>query len=137
MISMSILNGPWAGRSRTFTLSEFGEFICLEFGETADPMALFAAAVHHGWNWETDYSQASDAEQHVWFWADFVARVMRALERGLPVRFLGREYRAESADELEEVAGRLEDDIVESGRLISIDSDDENGVVVGVRGWEV
>lgn len=34
------------------------------------------------------------------------------------------------------VAQQIEDDIVSSGRLIVIDSEDENKLIIGVRGYE-
>lgn len=146
MIKITYLSGPFAGRSREFILGLQGEIICLPPADQAmaspgqfwdlpevDPAELFNAFVGHGWQWRVDYSQATEREKFLWFRAEFVARMVRALTRGLPVKFMGREYRAQSSAEVLEVAQRLEDDIVSSGRMITIDSDDEHGLVVGAE----
>lgn len=100
-----------------------------------EPVDFFAFLVRQGWTWEADYSEATWEETLEWFRMDLGVRIIRALKRGLPVRFMDREYRIGEKDVLE-VAQNLEDDIAASGRLVAIDSDDERGLVIGIRGYE-
>lgn len=123
MIGVTCLSGPFAGRTRIPPAN-------------MDPAELFASLVQHGWTWEVDYSGATEEEILVWFRAELVARMMRALRAGLPVSFMGRQYQLQPSDDLAVVAQELEDAVVASNRLITIDSDDERGLVIGVRGYE-
>jgi hypothetical protein len=123
MIKITLTSGPFAGKTRVMPAS-------------MDPAEMFASLVRHGWTWEADYSAGTEEEVFLWFRAEMVARAIRALTAGLPVRFLDREYRVGAGDDLLQVAQDLEDAIVASRRLIVIDSDDEQGLVVGVRGFE-
>ena len=125
MIKVILQSGPLAGRERTFKKG----------GEPVNPAELFASLVSHGWQWETDYSRATEGEILLWFREELAARVLRALRDGRPVKFLGAEYRAKKESILE-VGQAIEDAIVASGRLVTIDADDEQGLVVGVRGYE-
>ena len=124
MVKIKILSGPFAGRTR-------------EIPEEADPMVMFTSLVRHGWTWEVDYSGSTEGEIFLWFRAELAVRIIRALQRGLPVRFLDREWRVEPGGNILQVTQDLEDAIVASGRLMTIDSDDERGLVVGVRGYEM
>lgn len=137
MIKITCLDGPWAGRTCKFKgvlmvelcyMADEGE-LTIPAREKTDPADLFASFLHHNWRWEADYSEATEEEKLEWFRAEIVVRIIRALERGLPVYFLGKEYRAR--EDIPEVAGRLEDDIVTSGMMITIASDDEDGLVIG------
>ena len=137
MIRIKCLTGPFAGRVREFLGTRLIDPRTGEAGEEINPHSLFASFRLHKWSWEVDYSEATQEETVAWFRADLAARSLRALERGLPVKFMGREYRVGPGESVLEVAGRLEDAIVSSGRMITLDADDEeNGVVIGVRGWE-
>ena len=84
-----------------------------------------------------DYSEAKDEEIFLWFRAELIARIIRALISDLPVKFLENEWQAGSGRDLFEIVQEIEDAIVGSGRLVTIDSDDKNGVVIGVRGYEM
>lgn len=101
-----------------------------------DPSTLFESFTRHGWDWSVDYGSATEEETLLWFRVEFATRAIRALRAGRPVFFLGRKFEAEEKEDVLEVAGRLEDEIVASGRVITIDSDDETGLVIGVRGYE-
>jgi hypothetical protein len=102
-----------------------------------DPEQLFDTFLRHGLSWEVDYSQATVEEAFRWFKWDLVFRCIRALAKGLPVKFLDKEYRFTGMhEENMKIVGQLEDDIVYSGRMITLTSDDENGVVIGVGGYE-
>ena len=124
MIWVKCLNGPFSGERRVVEL----DFI--------DPVSFFSQLVAHGWRWETDYSQATEEETFLFFRAEIVARIMRALENGLLVKFLGQSYRVDKNNNLMDVAQKIEDAIVSSGRMITIDSDNEQGLVIGVCGFE-
>lgn len=130
MVKITCLNGIWAGRTCKFEGVLMVEFCERELSLPAHPVDLFTSFLRHNWRWEADYSEATEEEKLEWFRAELVVRIIRALERGLPVYFLGKEYRAQ-AENIPDVAQQLEDDIVASGMMVAIDSDDENGLVIG------
>lgn len=126
MVRITITSGKLAGRSRELTLGD------------VDPMELFQSFLAHNDQWQTDYSNANEEEQFHFFRAELVAYIMQALANGLPVFFLDKKYQVEigAREELVEVAGKLEDDISSSGRLVTIQRNDEQGLTIGVRGFE-
>lgn len=124
-----------------------------------EPRDLFNSMVAHGWRWKVDYSDASAEEEHRWFFQDFVTRIFVALMCGRPVHFEDKVYsvpiedwggvvsgmtvtfpdkasEAEAHGALSEMVGKVEDHIATSGRLVTIVSDDENGLVIGIKGYE-
>jgi hypothetical protein len=101
-----------------------------------DPSILFESFCQHSWQWSADYTGATQEEVFQWFRAELVSRTFRALREGRPVFFLEQKFELREEGDLREIAGRLEDAIVASGRMVTIDSDDEMGVVIGARGYE-
>ncbi|MBU2260179.1 hypothetical protein KKC44_06295, partial [Patescibacteria group bacterium] len=81
-------------------------------------------------------NQATDEEVLAWFRAELAARIIRALEDGREVKFLNQVWHAQEGDDLQVMGQEIEDVILASGRMVIIDSDDEDGVVIGVRGYE-
>ncbi len=96
-----------------------------------DPDEVFANLVSHGWNWEIDYSQATDEEAFNWRSSEVAVRILRALFQGRPVTYMGKVYSAKSPEEAREVAFAIEDEMVASERLLGIERDDEAGLVLG------
>ena len=94
------------------------------------PMELLQSLANHGWGWSIDYARANETEMLAWGTADMVVRCVRALRQGHPVRFLNRVF--EGFDM--EVAGALEDAIVDSGRMVQLTIDDATGVTI-VAHW--
>ncbi len=117
MIRITALSGPHKGKTRVPPAG-------------TDPHNLLHEFLVNGWEWRIDYSQATAEEAFVWGRQDLVVRCVRALGRGLPVRFMDKEYRGV------ESVGQLEDDIVASHRMITLESDDEDGVIISIHGWE-
>ena len=124
MITVRCFDGPYSGEVRQIFLGQ------------VDPMSFFMSFTKHKWRWETNYSQATKEELSLFFQAEFIVRIMRALENGLSVKFLGESYQVGENDNLMDIAQWIEDAIANSGRMITIDSDDDNGVVIGTRGYE-
>jgi len=87
----------------------------------------------HGWRWETYYSRATQEEVVRIFRAEIIVRLMRALFAGLPVIFMNNTWHAGDKSEVETMAQEIETAIVESDLMITIESDDENGLVVGFK----
>jgi hypothetical protein len=108
----------------------------LILGEPVDPVSLFACLVRHDWTWQVDYSDADQAEILAWFRAEMSARMFRALAAGRPIRFLDREFQVREGDDVLAVMKTVEDVIAGSGRLVTIASDDEKGVVIEAVGYE-
>ena len=137
MIKITITSGEWRGRTRYFV----GTRVVIQqpplvLGDSVEPSQLFAGFLKHGDSWEVDYSEATEEETFTWFRSEICARMVRALTTGRPVKFLDRVWRVKAGDDPQQVAQDLEDAVVASGRLITIDSDDEKGMVIGVEGWE-
>lgn len=124
MIRVTLLSGIFTGRTREFRLGDI------------EPNELFTAFIGHGNKWQVDYSAGTEEEVFLWFRAELVARIVRALQEGRPVSFLDRHWRVAECDDLLAIADEIEDAIVTSGRLVTLDSDNESGLVIGVRGWE-
>ncbi|MCX6704436.1 MAG: hypothetical protein NTZ07_03240 [Candidatus Woesebacteria bacterium] len=131
MISVACLTGPFAGQTRHFEGTR-----SVEAGAEVEPSQLFSGFMRLGWGWSVDYSAGTEEEKYIWFRAEIVACIVRALNAGRPVRFLSKVYHIKPGDDSQVVAQKLEDDIVSSGRLIAIDSDDKHGLVIGERGYE-
>ena len=125
MIIIRILSGPHAGKEREVRDNMYE-------GTEINPLQLLRQLVEIGSMWRIDFSQATPAEVLDWGRADMVARIMRALERGRVVEFMGVQYRAQALDDLPRLAGEIEDAIVYSGHFVVVARDDENGVLIDV-----
>jgi hypothetical protein len=121
MVTVRFIDGHLAGQ----------ELNASEAGLT--PQDILCGIAGYKWRWETDYSQATQEEHSVWSRQDMAMKVTRALAQGLPVRVLGREYRSESLQGAFHVAAEIEDLILASGQEAYLESDDHDGVVIGVR----
>lgn len=123
MITIAALSGPHAGKVR-------------EVPEGFDPMALLREFAGHDWKWQVEFSAATERETFLWARADVVARIMAALLHGRSVSFDGTTYRAERIEDLERVVGEVEDAIVDSGYMVRVERDDDEGVVIGTGDTE-
>lgn len=127
MIKLICLDGPFYGNVRIFE-----GITNLETGKEVRPFSLLKIFLIEEWQWEINYSQATDQEKLEWLVEDLSARAIRALKAGLPVFFQDKAYRVESLENYAQVANRLEQDIGDSEKMISIDSDDKKGLVIGI-----
>lgn len=125
MIKIKILKGKYAGVERTLPSS----------APDINALDLLVGLVREKEYWEIDWAQATEKEKLEWGRADMVARILRALREGRSVFFQGREYQA-TLEKIKDVAGEVEDAIASSGCMVSVESDDENGVRIGTRGPE-
>ncbi len=128
MIRLTLTSGPYAERSRSFSDK------IADDGSVVDANELLGSLVNHGWSWEIDLSSASAEESFIWGRADMVARIVRAVMERRPVWVLTRRF--EPIGDPSTIVGMIEDEIVESGRLVYVASDDERGVVIGAHGYE-
>lgn len=120
MIKITLLTPPYAGRVRE-----------LHGTQEVDPADLLRELVSKRVCWTIDWSQATREEAFLWGRADLVSRILRGLIGGRSVFFLGQEYRAEDYTSITEVAGVVEDAIVNSGLMVCIESDGDGGVRIG------
>ena len=127
MVIIKIIAGPYAGQVRRVRDNRFR-------GMPVDPVRLLTQLMQRGSRWEIDYSQADRNEIVDWGRADLTVRYLRALYEGRPVRFMGGEYRATAGDQKEAVAigQQIEDIVSTSGHYVFLESDDENGVSIGI-----
>lgn len=104
-----------------------------------NPFKMFTSLVQHGWDWEADYSDGNEEEVFFWLRAEIIARVVRALHTGRPVKFFDQEFRLELGGGCDPLltAQAIEDAIAASGRMVFILSDDEQGLVIGDAGEEM
>ncbi|PJA11055.1 hypothetical protein COX67_01845 [Candidatus Falkowbacteria bacterium CG_4_10_14_0_2_um_filter_36_22] len=138
MVCITIIKGRWKGRVRYFSgVRVIKAFMPFKLGEEVDPTEIFFGLVSHRNDWQVDYNRATSEELLVWFRAEIVARIMRALDEGRSVRFMSNEWSWQAdGPNLLNLAQEIEDTIVNSGFNICLESDDENGVVIGTQGLE-
>jgi hypothetical protein len=123
IIKITALSGPHAGKDRVVP-------------EGFDPMGLLTEFASKDWKWSVDFTQATQTELFEWGRADMVARILTALQHGRSVRFQDTEYRVERPEDLPHVAGEVEDAIAYSGLMVKVESDDSDGVTIGVGSTE-
>lgn len=121
MVTIQVLNGHLAGQ--TLDASAFG----------LTPQDILCGVSGYKWRWETNLSQATDEEKSIWSNQDVTMKIVRALAQGLTVRVLDREYRSESLQDAFQTAAAIEDSFLENGTTAFLESDDDTGVVLGVR----
>lgn len=138
MIKVMVLSGSFEGRVRFFLGTKVIESLApVKLGEEINPADLFSGFNNHQALWEVDYSQASPEEIYVWFRQEIAARIFRALVNNKAVKFMDREWRWQAdGSSLANLAGEIENTIVNSGFMITLLSDDEDGVVIGTSGLE-
>lgn len=137
MVKITLLSGRFKNRTRHFSGTKVVEsFNPLVLGEDINPHNLFLGFLAHQDAWEVDYSRANPEEAQVWFLADLAARVNRALQDGRVVRFMDHEWSWQPGDNLLRLIGEVEDTIADSGFMITLESDDENGLVISTHGLE-
>lgn len=97
------------------------------------PIAILNSLALREWDWEVDYSEATEEEISLWFRKELAIRIFFTLTRGLPVYFQGRQYQSESEGEgdLSETLESLQEDIKKSEGGITIISNDERRLVIG------
>ena len=100
----------------------------------AEAAALLAEISQAGWTWKL----TGDDVTLDWARADIVVRVIRAVGAGRAIRFSGTQ-RVPPTDPEAMIAfvGSLEDDIVQSGQMVSVLTDDPDGDLVIEHGPEV
>lgn len=123
MIKLQALSGPYTGSVR-------------EVPNGMPPMNLLTEFASNDWKWSVDFSQATQSELLDWRRAEMVARILAALQHGRSVWFQDTEYRVEELEDLLRIAGDIEDAIAYSGLMVQVESDNENGVVIGDGGTE-
>jgi len=99
--------------------------------DSGDPQSLLLEFVEKHIPWEIDYTQASSEEILLWMVADMTARIIRVLQDGRLVFFFGKQY-VTTKENLLTIAQQIEDDIVASGMMVTILSDDKDGLRIGV-----
>jgi hypothetical protein len=129
MIIIKIVSGPHAGKSRRIQNGKYR-------GTEISPVALLDQLFQIGSRWEIDYRRATADEALEWGRADLMMRIVRALMEKRSVTFLGTAYRVNSSDEVPAIAQQVEDAISTSGFNVTVEHDDETGVLIGTLGTE-
>jgi hypothetical protein len=123
MIKVAVLSGPHIGKERVVP-------------EGFDPIGLLTEFASKDWKWSVDFTQATQSELLDWGRADMVARILAALQHGRSVWFQDKEYRVEKLEDLPRVAGEVEDAIAYSGLMVKVESNNDEGVTIGIGGTE-
>jgi len=121
MIKIKMLTGPHTGQSRQ------GKEL-----KGYDPVDLLMSCAHHGWRWEIDISAATPIEAQQWVRADLVGRVILAFNEQRPIHVFDRVFVGSDP----ELLGQIEDAIADSGRLVRVLRDDDQGLWIVAEGWE-
>ena len=124
---MVMLRVLFSGGAQTF---EFDELIERRTRNRVVPHTLLAERARNGDSWEIDFSKATKSELLEWGKGDFVGRILSALLKNRPVHFNGDVY-----TRLDQ-GGELDDAIANSGHMVMIARDDEEGLWIGTRGRE-
>lgn len=120
MVIIKLISGPKAGQQNLVPMT---------------PDQLFIPA-QHGWRWEVDYLGMSELDKFEWFRKDLAAKVVSALIRGAEVTFLDHVWQVPPRNLDEVLVGEIEDTIVYSGFLVTVDHDLEHQLKIGTRGRE-
>lgn len=121
MVRVSLLAGPYAG-----------QVIEAPFGAVT-PQDILCGVAGYRHPWATDYSEATDEERGLWEAQELSMKLVRALASGAAVRFLDQEYRADGVQGAFEVASRIEEAILDAGKVPHFESESDELVVLGAR----
>ena len=121
-MKVTVLTGKYAGVTRNIS--------------TTDAPAILISLARDNVKWRCCPDPNTDPQDlFEWTRIDLAARCVSALMHGRSVTFMGEVYRA-TADTLELAVGYIEDEIVNSGKNIFVEKDDEDGVVIAVHSNE-
>ena len=95
MIKIKLLDGPYAGQTRT------GDEVATTVAQ-GDFVGFLMSLARQGWHWEITWSREQGPDDFAWAQADLIARTMWAIIQGRPVHFLGFEFKGSN---VQEVAG--------------------------------
>lgn len=121
MVRVSILAGPSAG-----------QVIEAPFGAVA-PQDILCGAACYQYPWSVDYSDATDEERSLWESQDLSMKLVRALSNRKTVSFLGKEYRSGGIAGAFEVASRIEEVLLDTGKVGYFESETDDSVTLGAR----
>jgi hypothetical protein len=138
-ISVTLLTGEHAGETRvipTQSAEHSATQTSSNSAEMANPLTMLGGFAKSNIRWEIDFDNATQSEQTEWSRADLVGRVLAALYTNRWVAFQGKSWDAKdkTKEEIEQIIGEIDDALSESGMMIFVDIDDDNGVWIGTRG---
>ncbi len=105
----------------------------LEAGPLVTPQDILCGLSQYKYRWETDLTDATDAEKALWSSQDLSVRMVRALASGRSVRVDDKTYQGQGVEGAFTMAAAIEEDILESGQTAELVSDDERGVTIVTR----
>ncbi len=121
MVRVSLLAGPYAG-----------QVIEAPF-ELVTPQDILCGVSGYRHPWTTDYSDATDDERNLWESQELSMKLVRALASGATVEFLGKEYRSNGVEGAFEIASRIEEEILDAGKVAYLESETDDRVILGAR----
>lgn len=121
MVRVSLLAGPYAG-----------QVIEAPFG-LVTPQDILCGVASYRYPWITDYTEATDEERALWESQELSMKLVRALATGATVGFLGKEYRSDGTTGAFEVASRIEEDILDTGKVAYFESESDESIILGAR----
>ncbi len=121
MVRVSLLAGPYSG-----------QVVEAPFG-LVTPQDILCGVAGYRYPWTTDYSDATDDERSLWESQELSMKLVRALVSGATVVFLGKEYRSDGIEGAFEIASRIEEDILDAGKVAYLESETDDRVILGAR----
>lgn len=121
MVRVSLLAGPNAG-----------QVIEAPFG-LVTPQDILCGVASYRYPWTTDYTEATDDERSLWESQELSMKLVRALASGATVTFLGKEYRSDGVTGAFEIASRIEEDVLDTGKVAYLESEEKDRVTLGAR----
>ena len=120
MVRVSLLAGPYAG-----------QVVEAPFG-LVTPQDILCGIAGYRYPWTTDYSDATDDERSLWESQELSMKLVRALVSGATVAFRKGipERRHRNAFE---IASRIEEDILDAGKVAYLESETDDRVTLGAR----
>jgi hypothetical protein len=130
-ISVTILTGEYAGQTKVMPTQSSSNS-----AETANPLEMLGGFAKSNIRWEIDFDNATQSELTEWSRADLVGRVLAAIYTNRWIGFQGKSWNAthKTEEEIEQIIGEIDDALSDSGMMIFVDIDDDNGVWIGTHG---
>lgn len=116
-----MLAGPYAGQ----VIEAPFEFVT--------PQDILCSVANYRHPWTVDYSDATDEERNLWESQELSMKLVRALANGATVSFLGKKYRSGGIEGAFEVASRIEEELLDTGKVGYFESETDDSVVLGAR----
>ena len=130
MIKLKIISGQFIGQEEKF------EKNLIKNGVKIDPVEIMYSLLSDECEWQIDFKKADLEEKFLWIQSDFTVRIVRAILSGRTIFFDNQRFDTSGLDK-ERIAVEIEDQIINSGRLVKILKDVSDGLFIDINGYEM